>query len=66
MQCSKGAPSTLFYFDMKKKCVMWLGSEERVEPDVTVRKFRPTKSERAFRINQRTADLRMDWSGGNT
>ena len=60
-----GVSSTVFYFDMKT-CVMWLGSDEGVEPDVTVRKFGPATSERAFRINQRIADLRRDWSGRNT
>ena len=35
MQWAKCVPSTLFYYDMKK-CVMWLGRDERVEPEVTV------------------------------
>ena len=65
VQWEKAVSSTLFYYDMKKKWVMWLGREKRVEPEVTVRNFVPARSERAFRINQRFADLRRDWSGGN-
>jgi hypothetical protein len=60
MQWDKGVPSTLFYYDMKK-CVMSLGRDERVEPEITVRDVGPATSERPFRINQRIADLR-DWS----
>ena len=63
MQWDKLLPSTLFYYDTKR--VMWLGRDERVEPEVTVRNFGPATSERAIRINQRIADLRRDWSGGN-
>ena len=33
IQWAKCVPSTLFYYDMKK-CVMWLGRDERVEPKV--------------------------------
>jgi len=56
MQWNKGVPSTLFYYDMKK-CVMWLGRDELVEPEITVRNFGPATSERPFRINQRIAEL---------
>ena len=59
MQWDKGVPSTLFYCDMKK-CVMWLGRDERVEPEITMRKFGPATSERPFRINQRINELRRD------
>jgi len=66
MQWDKGVPSTLFYYDMKK-CVMSLGRDERVDPEITARNFGLATSERPFTINQRTAELRRDWSerGGN-
>ena len=41
MQWDKVVPSTLFYYDMKKKWVKWLGRDERVEPEITVRNFGP-------------------------
>ena len=41
---------------------MWLGRDEHVEPEITVRNFGPTASERPFRINQRNTALRMDSS----
>jgi len=63
MQWDKTVPSTLCYYDTK--WVMWLGRDELVEPEVTVRKFGPAKSERPFTINQRIANLRRDWSGEN-
>ena len=34
MQWAKSVPSTLFYYNMKKY-VMWLGRDERVEPEIT-------------------------------
>ena len=64
MRCAKYVPRKLFYYD-KKKCVLWLERDERVEPNVTVRNFGPATSERPYRINQRIAELRSDWSGGN-
>ena len=48
MQWDKEFPSTLFYYDTKK-WVMWLGRDERVDPEVTVRNFGAARSERAFR-----------------
>ena len=65
MQWAKCVPSTLFYYDTKK-CVM-LGRDERVEPEITVRNFGPATSELPFRIKERIAELRRDWSerGGN-
>ena len=65
MQWDKALPSTLFYYDTKKKWVMWLGRDKRVEPEVTVKNFGPATSERPFTINQSIANLRRDWSGGN-
>ena len=65
MQWDKAVPSTLFYYDTKK-WVMWLVRDVCVEPEITVRNFGPATSELAFRINHRTADLRRNWSGGNT
>ena len=67
MQWDKVVPNTLLYYDMKKKCEMWLGRDERVETKITVSKFGPPTSERLFRINQRIAQIRRDWSdrGGN-
>ena len=44
---------------------MWLGRDERVETEITVRKLGPATFERPFRVNQRMVDLRSDWSGGN-
>ena len=46
---------------MKKKYVMWLGRDERVEPDITVTKIGPAASERPVTINQRITELRRDW-----
>jgi len=63
-QWDKAVPSTLFYYDTKK-CVVWLGRDERVEPEITVRNFGPATSELPFRINQKIAKLRRDWSGEN-
>jgi len=41
MQWDMGVPSTLFYYDMKKKCVMWLWRDDCVEPEIRVRNFGP-------------------------
>jgi len=62
MQFAKCVPSTLFYYNMKRKCVMWLWRDERVQPEITVRKFGPPTYERTFRINQRITAQRRDWS----
>jgi hypothetical protein len=62
MQCAKCGPITLFYYNMYKKCVMGFGRDKCVEPEVTVRNFRPATSQRPARINQRIAELRRDWS----
>ena len=35
--------------------------DERVEPEISVRKFGPAASERPVTINQRIAQLRRDW-----
>ena len=43
MQCAKCSASTLFSYNMKKY-VMWLGRDERVEPEVIVRNFGPARS----------------------
>jgi len=64
MQWDKAVSSMLFYYDTKK-WVMWLGRDESVEPEITVRNFGPATSERPFRINQRISDLGREWSGGN-
>ena len=61
MQRARCLPSTLFYYDMKRKYVMWLGREERVEPEISVRRFGPAASERPVMINQRIAQQRRDW-----
>ena len=37
LQWSKAVPSTLFYYDIKRKCVMWLVRDKRVESEITVR-----------------------------
>ena len=42
--------------------MMWLGRDERVEPEITVRNFGPATSERPFRINKRICELRGNWS----
>ena len=63
-QWDKAVPSTLFYYYTKKKWVIWLGKDERVELEITVRNFGPATSERAIRINQRISNLRWGWSGG--
>ena len=64
MQWDNALPSNLFYYD-QKKWVMLLGRDERVESEITVRKFGPATSEQAFGIKQRIVNLRRDWSGGN-
>ena len=61
MQWAKSVPSTLFYYNMKRKYVIWLGRDELVEPEITVRKFGTAASERPVTINQRITELRMDW-----
>ena len=61
MQWAKRVPSTLFYYNMKRKYVMWLGRDEGVEPEITVRKFGPAASEQPVTINQRITELRRDW-----
>jgi len=61
MQWAKRDPSTLFYYNMKK-CVMWLGRDERVEPEVTMRNFGQATSQPPVAISRRIAELRRDWS----
>ena len=61
MEWAKFLPSTLFYNDMKRKCVMWLGRDEHVLPEISVRRFGPASSERPAPINQRNPQLRRDW-----
>ena len=65
-QWDKAVSSTLFYYYYtKKKWVMWLGRDERVEPEIIYRNFGPATSERPFRIKQITAELKRDWIGRN-
>ena len=60
-QWGNSVPSTLLYYNMKWNYVMWLGRDELVEPEITVRKYGPTVSERPVVINQRITELRRDW-----
>ena len=60
MQWAKCGPCTLFYYNLKK-CMMWLGRNERVEQEVTVSNFGPATSQRLATISRRIAELRRDW-----
>ena len=66
MQWAKCGPSTLFYYNMKK-CVMWLGRDERVESEIIVTNFGQARS-RWLATSRRIAELRREWSErrGNT
>ena len=57
MQWTKCSPSNRFYYNMKKG-VMWLGRDEHVEPEVTVRNFGPTGSRWPRMMSQRIEGVR--------
>ena len=40
---------------------MWLGRDEHVEPEISVRRFGPAAFELPVTIKQRIAQLRRDW-----
>jgi len=61
MQWVKSVPRTMFYYNIKRMYVMWLGRDERVEPEITVRKIGPAASERPVTINQTITELRRNW-----
>ena len=61
MQWARCLLSTLFYYAMKRKCVMWLGRDECVEPEISVRRFGPAASERPVTITQGIVQQRRDW-----
>ena len=56
MQWAMCGSNNIFYYNMKKKCAMWLGRDERVEPEITVRIFGPTTSHWLGMISLRIGD----------
>ena len=61
MQSDMFVPSNIFYYNMKKKCLMWLRRDERVEPEIIVRKFGTARSRWSGSVGLRMKKLRMDW-----
>ena len=61
MQWDTCVPRNIFYSNMNKKCVMWLRRDERMEPEIIVRNFGPTRSHWPASISLRIEELRMVW-----